>query len=165
MILWLCKAKCFCAPSKSPRDTDALSRLAVGSGAAEAKFLARNSKLRNRISATLETSPSLCFQLLTPISNRYPLSIRTAQKAKSALSVTSAGTLCSINQSLNYQLSILQSSIKRERQFWQPGLPGRKKNSTFQTSQRCSTRLLPVKASAQEDVPQSPHGLAGQLTP
>jgi hypothetical protein len=65
----------------------------------------------------LETSPSLCFQSLRPISNRHLLSIRTAQKSKSALSATSAGTLFLAKPSSNCTTRLLQLTVKRERKI------------------------------------------------
>ena len=60
------------------------------------------------IQRRLENIILLCFQSFTAISNRPPLSIRTAQKAKSALSVTSARTLLLTKQSSDCQISVSQ---------------------------------------------------------
>ena len=63
---------------------------------------------KSLIQRRLENAALLCFQSFTTVSNRPPLSIRTAQKAKSALSVTSARTLLLTKQSSDCQISVSQ---------------------------------------------------------
>jgi hypothetical protein len=120
-----------------------MNRLRAGGKASErVMWLTSKSLIQRR----LENAALLCFQSLTATSNRRPLSIRSGQKLKSALSETTAGTLFTIIQSLNCPTTLPQHSVKREKRIL-VGSTTEAGASSNKVGESCRLRPLALEAS------------------